>query len=479
MIYLFIDKAHLKLLYLKKTFMGQYETKTFYKEFPTDLLVDGKVQSVDVVASAIKEAFQQTLTGNASDKEIFLILPQKSFAFLRTTVPSDIAPSAVTTFVKEKARATLNIDLDNSLYDCFIEEVNTERHLSLFAISHDTWAPFLEVFKLLELKVVAALPETLAYYKLFKKTLRKDKKEIIMYVHYETNHLKGYLYDSLGLLLAEPWEAEITPKKTVEVLLKDVAEEFEKNNQKLNRIILSGEGSDTIRQDTFTKDVGVWTNPLKRIIPNFYEEYLKMLNIGPGTSFPLLALDVCVGAFIFSQENAVSILKRSKTKTATPMTMPRLPMKEIGIFIVSFAISFGVFALVSKIQPTQLLSKLPLPATPTPTQPPKPTSLPVSPTPSVDKTKLKIKVLNGSGVAGQATKVKDLLKEKGYEDILTGNADNFDFKQSEVQVKKGEESIANLLKNDIKASTTTVKITTSLAKDDAADAILIFGADFK
>jgi copper homeostasis protein CutC len=65
-----------------------------------------------------------------------------------------------------------------------------------------------------------------------------------------------------------------------------------------------------------------------------------------------------------------------------------------------------------------------------------------SPTPTpkilVDKQAVRIKVLNGSGVSGKASAVKEILKEKGYQEILTGNADSFDYEKTEVSVKKGK-----------------------------------------
>jgi hypothetical protein len=76
MIYLSLDKDGLKLLYLKRSFMGQYEVSTFEKKHSTDLLQEGKVLNVDVVASAIKEGINSVVGTNQNGKEIYLVLPQ-------------------------------------------------------------------------------------------------------------------------------------------------------------------------------------------------------------------------------------------------------------------------------------------------------------------------------------------------------------------------------------------------------------------
>lgn len=42
---------------------------------------------------------------------------------------------------------------------------------------------------------------------------------------------------------------------------------------------------------------------------------------------------------------------------------------------------------------------------------------------TLDKNQLNVTVLNGTGIAGQAAKIKDFLIELGYSKIETGNAE--------------------------------------------------------
>jgi hypothetical protein len=486
MMYIFLDKDQLKLLYLKKSFVGQYEVKVFDKKHQTNLLENGKVVNVDFTASAIKEGLNAVLNNTSNGKEVILILPQESFSFFRTEVPADINPSAFSAFIHDKARTTLNIDIDNSVYDYFVEENGGQKLVSFYAIDNEVLAKYVEIFNLLELKISSVLPESLCYFKLFKKTLRKDKKEIILYSVYQKDRLKGYFYDSTGLLTGEPWHADITSKRTVESLIKQKADEYEEKGQKINRLILSGEESDNIRQDTFTKEVGIWTNPLKRIIPNFYEEYLKLLVTSSSAPFPILTYDVCFGAFIMFHENKnFAFLKNSikhKNVGGPKVSLGKFPFKEILIFLVSFGLSFGAFIALSKSSGKLRLPKINAisfaqpTATPTPT--PKPVEPTATPTPAMKKGDIKVKVLNGAGTAGKATQVKNLLEKKGYGEVLTGNADNFNYTSTEIQVKKSTKELADIMKEDIKANTTKVKVTT-LEEDAAADIVLIFGSDFK
>ncbi len=326
------------------------------------------------------------------------------------------------------------------------------------------------------------MPESIAYFKLFQKTLRKDKKENIFYVAYDNSHLTGFLYDSSGQLSDKKWTASLDGSKKVEEVLKEKASEFEHQGKKLNRLILAGKESEKVRQDTFTKEIGVWTNPLKRIIPEFYQDYLKLLTNSITKPFSFLSYEACVGAFIFNEQNKkFSLLNNGNGAKGRLPSLPHfsLPFKEILLFVISFIASFILFVFVSRshfkinlsfFQPKQVPKVI--------VSHPTPTIVKVSPTPAFKKDELKIKVLNGSGTVGKASEVKDLLKAKGYQEILTGNADSFDFTKTELQVKKSKSVATQTLENDLKDSVTSVKEST-LAETEAADVVIIIGADFK
>src|SRR3989344_920453 len=50
--------------------------------------------------------------------------------------------------------------------------------------------------------------------------------------------------------------------------------------------------------------------------------------------------------------------------------------------------------------------------------------------------KYQIRVLNGSGITGEASKMKDILEKEGFKVGETGNADNYDYKETKVLAKK-------------------------------------------
>ena len=68
--------------------------------------------------------------------------------------------------------------------------------------------------------------------------------------------------------------------------------------------------------------------------------------------------------------------------------------------------------------------------TPQPTAPPKPTKE------KIDLKAYKIKILNGSGIAGEAALVQGDLKEEGFDVVSVGNADKSDYEETVISAKK-------------------------------------------
>ena len=490
MLYIYVGQHVIKALHVNKSLLGQYSVQQFEKKFSVQLLKAGKVAHTDIVASAIKEVISHLTGGATKEKQISLILPQEAFYFFRSEVPNDMAPQAIASFMKEKARSVLPAHLDNVYYDFVGAENETKRLVSLYAVEESTVQGYKDTLQLVDMQLVALLPDTLSYYKLFEKTLRKGKIEHILYGLYEEDSISAYLYDSFGLLEKDSFSAKLELGKGVEAPLKKIGAEYEERHQKINRLILSGSLSDIVRQDTFTKDVGIWTNPLKRILPHFYADYLKMLVPIDTNPFPILQFDVCFGALIFTIENkGFSLLKNTFSPSLAIMNhsvskknfiMPSIRFsKEIALFIVSFAGSFFIFTLLTQ-SPAGFNMRLPnfmakAKPTATPTSIPSPTLIP---TPEIKKDILKLKILNGSGTAGKASEVKSVMKEKGYQDIVTDNAATFDYKITEIAVKKGNEHVASLIKTELADYTPNAKIMV-LADKEQADVVITIGTDFK
>lgn len=495
MLYVYLDTSQIKLMLLKKSLLGQYESLFHQKTLQVELIKDGLPVNPDVIASGLKEALSGFADQPIKEKDVALILPQEAFLFFREDMPVDVADAVLETYLREKARSYLNSDMDNSYFDYLIRESEGKKKILFYAIKKDALQAYQKPLELLDFNLKSIIPEPLTYFKLFEKTLRANKKENIWYVSYENDTLSGYVYDSFGLLEKDRWTEKITKTKKIEDVLQKQAAKYDSQSIKLNRLILSGAQSDDVRQDTFTKNVGVWTNPIKRIIPHFYADYLKMLKGQKDTELPVLTHDMLIGGFIFSSEDKqFSMFKPSKKSTPSKLSKPFFSLPSLNItkkvallFALSFLATFGMLFVLAQMNTNMFAFKMPtvslpsfatptpspIPATPTPREPT------ATPTPPVLREELKIKVLNGSGIVGKASVVKTFLKDAGYEDVLTGNAESFDYETTVIQFKKGQEDVGDLLSEDIASEVENKVKFETLDDEEAADAVVIVGTDFK
>ena len=128
---------------------------------------------------------------------------------------------------------------------------------------------------------------------------------------------------------------------------------------------------------------------------------------------------------------------------------------------------------------------------PTPTEKPTetPTSSPsgsitptkkLTPTPTgtsgkLDRAKLTVAVLNGSGIAGAGRKYSTMLSGLGYNVTSTNNADTFDYTGITVKVKKAKSDYAALLKKDLASTASGSAIKTSIDDTITTDAAVVVG----
>ena len=98
-----------------------------------------------------------------------------------------------------------------------------------------------------------------------------------------------------------------------------------------------------------------------------------------------------------------------------------------------------------------------------------------SPAPKINRSDLKIAVLNGSGVAGAAKGVSAYLNGLGYTIKTVGNADDYVYKNITIRVNKSKSSYLPLLKKDLEENPSTSTVSASIVETTTADAEVIVG----
>lgn len=163
----------------------------------------------------------------------------------------------------------------------------------------------------------------------------------------------------------------------------------------------------------------------------------------------------------------------------------------IGIFVgLRF---FSIDSFIASITKNEISS--------TPTKTPEPTMTPeptteeikrsVTPSPSekkgvptsttkvgidkLDRALLTVDVQNGSGEAGAAKKIANVLISLGYKTGTVGNADTFDYTGITIQVKSTKANYLEQLKKDLSENYTVFSATKDLPSSSTADALVIYG----
>ncbi len=123
------------------------------------------------------------------------------------------------------------------------------------------------------------------------------------------------------------------------------------------------------------------------------------------------------------------------SRDTPPSRGPNMKLIFLVTIITALVVGFiagGVYVYVSGVSNNTVSESTPTPS-PVLTET-TPTAKP-SPTPTVVPDSYKVSVLNGSGVIGAAGKVKSSLESSGFKVTGTGNAVNYNFKNTVVQVK--------------------------------------------
>lgn len=165
-------------------------------------------------------------------------------------------------------------------------------------------------------------------------------------------------------------------------------------------------------------------------------------------------------------------------------------LRWIAIILVLGLLGFAGFSVFraqegsteEEVVPTPTIEEVPTETpTPEPEGSPTPTSKPTAtptkaPTSTPVPTKgLTLKVLNGSGTAGEAGRAADFLRDLGYAVQSTGNADNFDYESTEIQITAAKENLLASLKKDVEGKYSVGTTSAILSSSEGVDVVIIVG----
>lgn len=137
----------------------------------------------------------------------------------------------------------------------------------------------------------------------------------------------------------------------------------------------------------------------------------------------------------------------------------------VGVLLVGVVVSFLIIKQPKKTEEKKEVAAVK--NEPTPTTKPK-----------IEKSSVKIQVINGTGTPGQAGTVVKALEEAGYsaDNIKTGNAEEFINSTTTIEGRINFEEITKDIENVLKPTFSEIKVkSTNLDKDSEFDIVVVTG----
>lgn len=130
----------------------------------------------------------------------------------------------------------------------------------------------------------------------------------------------------------------------------------------------------------------------------------------------------------------------------------------------------GIYTYVKTMKSLGVPTSTPTPSdmtsTPTPT---------ASPSAQLNRSDLKIQVLNGTSVIGLAARAKAYLEGLGYKNVAVGNAEANDLTETTIALKDTKKDYLDLLKTDINPKYPLSKSSTVLSSSSPYDVVVTLG----
>lgn len=216
--------------------------------------------NIDIWASYIRQALSYAGITKFSKQKVEIILGQRFWQYERLEIPLDIPANGVEVFIKNKLHELGFTANEIYAYKAEFVENRGKRYANIYILTNAQFETIQTLLSFYEMMPVHVYPEALMIFQFFEHTLNKQKQEFILYLEHNHDTSYGLVFDSMGLADKKTY---YFPSVSVEKELQKFAKDYPAG---IARLILGGTKSTEIRQDTFTKQTGMWTNPLNKII---------------------------------------------------------------------------------------------------------------------------------------------------------------------------------------------------------------------
>lgn len=473
---LYISPTKFTLLELTPASEGKFTLSRVHEgDLPHQNLKDAQLIKPKEIAGAINKFIKE-------EDDLTLILPEAAYFTSRLTLPANST--------EETVNATAFKQLGLSPDDFFsaskvIKKEAKEWFFIHIAVPKTYIMQYETLLSHLNTPASHVFPESVAAFPILKSAVKGN--DVVAYLANPTSLI---FVDSLGPISSNSLPDEENIEKEVIGAVNDF---FKQTKEKVKSLVISSSLA-----SHFNK-LDVEMTPTSHLLEQ------KISSIAP-QGMEGLSLDTLnpasLGLFLLDPTTTIDLLPQK----SQPSTKPQIPLTEvlkseappqteavpplrtvsgagrpgrnsmktllpvIGAFILGCLLTFGAMSLLGRG------GSSPLVAEPTPTPEPSPTA---SPTPiAIDRSGLKVRILNGTKTAGLAAKMSDFLKGLGYESVTTGNAQTDTLVKSTLEVKEAKTDIAAGIAGDISPNIPGIEGKDTLDEDSDFDAIITLGQDF-
>lgn len=480
MICLDVSLASVKTLILSKNILGKHSIRSLNKISITD-----------------DKKWYEKIKPLLKKKKTSFIIPDSKIFLQRFRTEKKLEKNQIPLFIVKNLEGLIPISLDELIYDYIL----LDGEIIFFGISHDTLIAYSKFYQKCDAEIALAVPESLAVFEIIKDQIGKD--DVASYVDIGAKTANISFFDSFGPISSF---SEPVKNDELEEELKKLVDFFEKKYKKeVSKIIFGGGGSLSIDTNSLKQKYSQEIVDANTILQNKF----KSLKIKEGQEKFLVFFINILGLArlatkktslnLFKKEELAKIEKREEIKhleeKAEEKTQGKA-VKNIGkdqkkeepkkswILILLLILTIlgmpvlGVYYSFLRQKPANESEKTKQKAMVAVEPTTEPTASPAVEV--LKKEELKIQILNGSGIEGEAAVAAQLLRDTGYqENINTDNADSYDYQETVIKIKEEKIDYLEELKQNLESEYVVLENSERLDNDNSFDVIITIGSQKK
>ena len=386
-------------------------------------------------------------------KAVLVSSPELTICERLKDIDSSIVDQKVSTLIDD-----LGLDIRKLAIYISLVEVGSDKHKETLVVivQKDKLDNVLAEFSSHDCRVEGLLAEQLAVHKIVEAEITSEETQLILHIGEKFTQI--YLLDKYGPVKTYPFN--IANEELIPTVQK-----FIKEQEYCRQGVYFGKRSLSFDQKLFEEQTKIRLSDGIKSLERFSQSQKQDIS----NIQDLHELVPVLAAVLVSKESellAIDHKPQKRIKIRTAHVTPSWKGIFLGLVVAGLTtllIMRGVSFLQQKPNNTTSVDSSKTLPTPTP-----------KPIVVVKAEDIKVRVLNGSGIPGEAGKYAAILEEAKFEVIEVGNALTYDYDTSEIRYKEGNKAELDLVLENLEDLSTSEDF---LDVDDQADVEIIVGSN--